>query len=337
MSDRRRIRALLAACHGADGKGGAALSLGDPVYLAIADDGVVRKVVTNGITGTSMPAFAKSAGGMLTDKQVEIIVRGLRERYAKPDLLAGAVVPPYAAAEPGDAARGAAAYATFCASCHGAGGKGGPKGGSIVNGSFLALLPDQELRTLVIVGRPDLGAPDWRNDLPGKPMSSQEISDVVAWLAAQRPLFVGGPYPNAAKAAGELGDPRCSHRAVSAVSAGAQPESQERRLAASGFDRSISGGRNAPRNVPQCGYSAVGWQDRRKRLLGAAHRRAHVSGFRDQLRTPRVPGALVSAVWAVYVPMSWGCVLPGWVAGVRSTGTRPVRVSVPHSGRKASH
>ena len=191
-------------CHGADGKGGAALSLGDPVYLAIADDGVLRKVVTNGIAGTSMPAFAKSAGGMLTDKQVEIIVGGLRERYAKPGLFAGAAVPPYAAAAPGDATRGAATYATFCASCHGAGGKGGPKGGSIVDGSFLALLPDQELRTLVIVGRPDLGAPDWRNDLPGKPLSSQEISDVVAWLAAQRPQFAGGLYPNAAKAAGEL-------------------------------------------------------------------------------------------------------------------------------------
>jgi cytochrome c oxidase cbb3-type subunit III len=59
------------------------------------------------------------------------------------------------------------------------------------------------LRTLVIVGRPDLGAPDWRNNVPGKPMSSQEISDVVAWLAAQRRQFPGRPYPVAAQAAGE--------------------------------------------------------------------------------------------------------------------------------------
>ena len=33
-------------------------------------------------------------------------------------------------------------------------------------------------------------------------MSTQEIDDVVAWLAAQRPQFAGGLYPNAAKAAG---------------------------------------------------------------------------------------------------------------------------------------
>jgi cytochrome c oxidase cbb3-type subunit III len=191
-------------CHGADAKGGAALALGDPVYLAIADDATLHKVAINGIPGTSMPAFAKSAGGMLTDAQVDAIVRGIRDRYAKPNALGGATPPPYAADEPGDAKRGASEYGTFCASCHGPDGKGGEKASSIVAGSFLALLTDQELRTIVIVGRPELGAPDWRNDVPGRPMTSQEISDVVAWLSAQRPQFPGRPYPNAAKPAGEL-------------------------------------------------------------------------------------------------------------------------------------
>lgn len=190
-------------CHGAEGRGGAALSIADPVYLAVADDTQIRKVVTNGIAGTSMPAFARSAGGMLTANQVDILVRGLREHYAKPNVLAGSTPPSYASTETGDASRGAAVYETYCASCHGPGGKGGSKASSIVDGTFLALLTDQELRTLVIVGRPDLGAPDWRNNVPGKPMSSQEISDVVAWLAAERPQFAGSPYPTAAKPAGD--------------------------------------------------------------------------------------------------------------------------------------
>jgi len=56
----------------------------------------------------------------------------------------------------------------------------------------------------VIVGRPDFGAPDWRGNIPGKPMTSQEISDVVAWLASQRPKFPGQPFPNATKSMGEL-------------------------------------------------------------------------------------------------------------------------------------
>jgi len=151
-----------------------------------------------------MPAFAQSAGGMLTDKQVDVIVGGIREYWAKPAVLGGADLPPYSAAAFGDSARGAQVYATYCSSCHGADGRGTQKASSIVDGSFLALVNDQELRTIVIAGRPELGAPDWRSDTPGKPMSPQDISDVVAWLASQRPKFPGQPFPTTAKLMGEI-------------------------------------------------------------------------------------------------------------------------------------
>jgi len=55
-----------------------------------------------------------------------------------------------------------------------------------VNPDFLALASDQSLRTTTIVGRADLGKPDWRANVSDHPMSPQEISDVVAWLVAQR-------------------------------------------------------------------------------------------------------------------------------------------------------
>jgi len=193
-----------AGCHGDNGKGGAAIALADPVYLAIADNAVVRHATADGISGTSMPAFAESAGGMLTDKQIEVIVGGIRERWAQPDALRGANPPPYSSSAPGDASRGSVAYAEYCSACHGAGGRGGQKASSIVDGSFLALLHDQELRTIVITGRPELGAPDWRGNVPGKPMSPQDISDVVAWLASQRAKYPGQPYPNSAKFTGEV-------------------------------------------------------------------------------------------------------------------------------------
>jgi cytochrome c oxidase cbb3-type subunit III len=192
------------ACHGSEGKGGAAIALADPVYLAIADDAVLHQAATNGIAGTSMPAFAQSAGGMLTAKQIDFIVQGIRQRWAKPDILRDATPPPYSAATPGDSSHGSEVYAAYCSSCHGAGGRGGQKASSIVDGSFLALLTDQELRTIVIAGRPELGAPDWRGDIPGKPMSPQEISDVVAWLSSQRPKFPGQPFTNPTKSTGEI-------------------------------------------------------------------------------------------------------------------------------------
>jgi cytochrome c oxidase cbb3-type subunit III len=141
-----------------------------------------------------MPAFAKSEGGMLTDQQINAIVSGIRA-WANPESVHD--TPPQLTASPGDAHRGEAVYGTYCASCHGQGGAGSSKASSIVNGSYLSLVSDQYLRIAVIAGRPELGAPDWRNDVPGRPMSSQEVSDVVTWLSAQRPAASGQPNLNA--------------------------------------------------------------------------------------------------------------------------------------------
>jgi mono/diheme cytochrome c family protein len=191
-----------AGCHGPDGKGGAAIGLGNPVYLAIADNATLTRVTANGVPGTSMPAFAQHSGGMLTDDQIEAIVHGIRGLWGKPDALRDANPPPYAAQDSGDAKRGAAVYGTYCSSCHGAEGRGGKRASSIVDSSYLALVSDQSLRTTVIVGRPEMGAPDWRNDLPGKPMSADDVSDVVAWLAAQRPPYPGQSYSTALRPQG---------------------------------------------------------------------------------------------------------------------------------------
>lgn len=183
-----------AGCHGAEGRGGAAIALADPVYLAVADDALIRKVIANGVRGTAMPAFAQSAGGMLTDKQIDVIASEIRSRWSRQGILNGVNPPSYAPNSAGDAQRGEVAYKTYCESCHGPGGHGGPKGSSIANDSFLALVSDQGLRTIVIAGRPELGAPDWRGNVPGKSMSDQEVTDLVAWLGSRRSQNPGRPY-----------------------------------------------------------------------------------------------------------------------------------------------
>jgi len=181
-----------AGCHGKDGQGNSALALANPVCWSIAGDDTIRRVTASGIRGSLMPAFAKSAGGILTDQQIEILVREMRTRWGKVNV-SGA--PPYAATGPGDAVRGAAVFATFCAGCHGPEGKGSKKGSSVVDDSFLALVSDQNLRTTVIAGRSGLGHPDWRNYVSGRPMTPQEVTDVVAWLVVQRKDNPGQPYP----------------------------------------------------------------------------------------------------------------------------------------------
>jgi len=183
-----------AGCHGAEGRGGAAIALADPVYLAVADDVAIRKVIASGVRGTAMPAFAQSSGGMLTDKQIDVIAREIRSRWGRNGILDAANPPSYAAKSSGNIAHGELAYKTYCESCHGPGGHGGSKGSSITDDSFLGLVSDQGLRTIVITGRPELGAPDWRGNVPGKPMSEQEVTDVVAWLGSRRVQNPGQPY-----------------------------------------------------------------------------------------------------------------------------------------------
>ncbi len=94
------------ACHGAEGRGGASIALANPVYLAIVDENAVHKVVANGVRGTSMPAFAQSAGGLLTDEQIDVITRGIFSRWGHKGILDGTNPPSYAAKTSGDAARG---------------------------------------------------------------------------------------------------------------------------------------------------------------------------------------------------------------------------------------
>ena len=183
-----------AACHGAEGRGGASIALANPVYLAIVDENAVHNVVAKGVRGTSMPAFAQSAGGLLTDEQINVITSGMFSRWGRKGNLDATNPPSYAAKTTGDAARGQIVFGTYCASCHGSDGQGGRKGSAISNDSYLALVSDQGLRTIVIMGRPDLGAPDWLENIPGKPMSDQEITDVVAWLASRRVPSPGQPY-----------------------------------------------------------------------------------------------------------------------------------------------
>ena len=174
-----------AGCHGSQGKGGAAIAINSPVYLEIADDAMIRRVTSQGVPGTAMPAFAQSSGGMLTDGQISAIVTGIRSRWSRPGS-SDRIPPGYTAIGPGDPGHGLTVYGTYCSSCHGANGPGPSKAGSIVDESFLSLVSDQYLRTIVIVGRPELGAPDWQGNVSGQPMSEQEVSDVVAWLSTQR-------------------------------------------------------------------------------------------------------------------------------------------------------
>lgn len=176
-----------AGCHGEHGLYGASTPLASPVYQAIVDDATLVRVVAQGRPGTMMPAFSRSFGGDLTEEQVNAIVRGMRDEWRHGDPLSGQSPPPYADQHSGDAKAGAQVYTNVCARCHGPiGGKAGPSG-SVLNPWVLSLMSSQAQRTTVIVGRPDLGMPDWRGLVPGYPLTNEQITNVVAFLNSERP------------------------------------------------------------------------------------------------------------------------------------------------------
>ena len=177
-------------CHGAAGQDGPAYPLANPEYQALVGDAALAHVISEGRPGSQMPAFARSAGGTLTEAQIRSLARGMRQAWRKG---AGAAPdsPPYRATTAGDAAHGGKVYGQACARCH---APGGPA--AITDPDFLALLDDQSLRTIVVAGRPDLGQPDWRGMVPGRaaadppahsPLTDRDVTDVVAWLSEQRP------------------------------------------------------------------------------------------------------------------------------------------------------
>jgi mono/diheme cytochrome c family protein len=192
-------------CHGADGKLGPAPPLNDPIFLAIVPDAELLRVVREGrnvspAQKTPMPAFAQNLGGPLTDAQVKVLAEGIKKRWqnsttsqAQPSFL-----PAYFAdktAGGGNKEEGIRVFARACAGCHGDDGKGQKDGkplrpGAVNDPAFLALISDQELRRVIISGRPDLGMPSYA-DKTGRAadfraLTSAEVDHLIALLRQWR-------------------------------------------------------------------------------------------------------------------------------------------------------
>jgi mono/diheme cytochrome c family protein len=137
-----------AGCHGDNGRNGAALPLNNPAYLAIAGADTLRTSIGKGVSGTLMPPFAKSSGGMLTDQQVESISQGILHNWGRPSQFAGVDLPAYNNGSSGDPSKGQELFAAGCARCHGSDGMGLKGNGkasaanrySIADADYLALV-----------------------------------------------------------------------------------------------------------------------------------------------------------------------------------------------------
>jgi mono/diheme cytochrome c family protein len=205
-----------AACHGTDGTLGPAPPLNDPLFRAIITEKNLRQVITEGraVTPTQktpMPAFgpgkrerlseaqshalaerkkqlheeAREQSPLTTD-QIEVLVKGIKEWGPATSVPRNFTE---AGTGRGNAEEGLRVFQRACADCHGSDGKGGMYG-AINERAFLALISDQEVRRLIITGRPDLGMPAY-NGKEGRspkfePLTAKEIDHLVALVADWR-------------------------------------------------------------------------------------------------------------------------------------------------------
>jgi len=178
------------ACHGENGRNGPAIDLANPAYQSLVDDNTLKSLITKGMPGTEMPAFGESAGGMLTDKQIDALVKGMRTNWHSETQQSASQMPSYLATLQGNAAHGKDAYQAACSSCHKS------QKQQLTDATYLALVSDQALRSIVIAGRPDLGHPGWDKVKNGQALTDQEITDIVAYLGSLRSATPGQPYPD---------------------------------------------------------------------------------------------------------------------------------------------
>lgn len=173
-----------AGCHSADGKSGPGRPLNNALYLSIIPRDALRKTIYYGRPGTAMPAWAQTQGGPLTDRQVDALVDGIENHWGKGTAPTGGSTPSYEAKSAGDPAHGKKLFGRSCFMCHGPGARIGP----VADPTYLALASDQLLRSAIIEGWPSLGMPDYRSLNLGRPLSDQDITDIVSYLSSLRPV-----------------------------------------------------------------------------------------------------------------------------------------------------
>ncbi len=161
------------ACHGTDLAASdvpsiRTPSLSNPDFLSVASDDYLEDIIAHGRSGTNMPAWDESGGG-LTPEQIRRIVayvRSFEPTRADPAAISR---------RDGSARYGRAIYRGNCATCHGLRGEGG-LGTALASPQFLDIASDELLERTILEGRPNTGMPAWKD------LSTTDVSDLLAYI-----------------------------------------------------------------------------------------------------------------------------------------------------------
>jgi mono/diheme cytochrome c family protein len=188
-----------AVCHGdrAQGRVGATLAKDFP---GIRVDALLKEIISNGVQGSVMPAWAKSKGGPLSDAEIDDIVAYIRSLgniaptvvAPRPTTQVAPMPSPIATFPAGDAKRGAQVYTENCVLCHGANGEG--RIGATLSRDWAGINVTTFLNTTIARGVAGSKMPAWSQSYGG-PLTNQQIADVGAYVNTIKQT--GAPAPTA--------------------------------------------------------------------------------------------------------------------------------------------
>lgn len=181
---------MCSVCHGADGEGykaDEAPALRHPEFIGSATDQFLRNAIAYGRSRTTMSAWATQRGGPLVPEDVDALVAfmhtwGRPTRPKLDDRPSG-----------GDPAKGAALFASECATCHGPKGTAGKNVG-IGNPELLAGASNGFLRHAIRDGRKGTAMPAF-----GDKLGDAGVEDVLALLRQWQASAAPAPPPAPAK------------------------------------------------------------------------------------------------------------------------------------------
>jgi len=184
-----------AVCHGVDGQGRIGASL--EAFPGIDAGAAMEAIISSGVPGSVMPAWAQVNGGPLSEQDIGDIAAYVLGAFGGTQPIAP--LPSYEAptipALPdvdGDPSAGAVVFQANCVMCHGDQGQG--RFGLALAKAWPVTDPPTYIRQVASQGIDGSTMPAW-SQANGGPLTDEQIADVAAFILTLEPPTAPTPIP----------------------------------------------------------------------------------------------------------------------------------------------
>jgi mono/diheme cytochrome c family protein len=166
-------------------------------FSGIDVNAALKQTISNGVSGSPMPAWSQANGGPLSEQDIDDIIAyintwGGGNAPPAPAPTPVPVTPQAVAGVTGDATRGAKLFAENCAGCHGARAEG--RIGARLQKDWPGIRPELAIRQTIANGVPGAVMPAW-SQANGGPLSEQDINDITLFILSLEPQAQPQPTP----------------------------------------------------------------------------------------------------------------------------------------------